>query len=100
MSSAFDALPAIVPFFGVLLSSFTVGFCLLNRRMRNLSNRVAELESQRQNPPQILIDRPPILTPPPIYPTYPIQQQQQQYPYYNYQQPNPQPSAPYSTNSI
>lgn len=92
MSSVFDALPAIVPFFGVLLSSFTVGFCVLNRRMRSLTNRIADLE-QRQAPSQIVIDRPPppVLTPPPIYPSYPVQQQQYSYPYY---QQNPQPSAP------
>ena len=103
MSTAFDALPAIVPFFGVLLSSFTVGFCCMNRRISRLQNRIEQLEIQRVSPPQVVIEAarpppPPVLTPP-IYSSYPIQQQQQQYTYPYYQQ-QPIPSTPYQQNTI
>lgn len=104
MSSAFEALPLIFPFFGVLSISFSVGFCMMNRRIRNLTNRIAELEAQRTTQPQIVIERPPppLLTPPPIYPV----QQQQPFPYYYQSPPSappppsahpPPPSAPYSS---
>jgi hypothetical protein len=98
MSTAFDALPAIVPFFGVLFSSFTVGFCFMNRRIRRLESRVEELEIHKSSPPQIVIQSteqqaprypppPPQLIQPPVYPV------QQPYPYY---QSYPPASAPYS----
>ena len=101
MSTAFDALPAIVPFFGVLLSSFTVGFCIMNRRIARLQIRVETLETTRNSVPQIVIEQsrpapptppaPPTIVQPPIYP-YPTQQP---YPYYQ-SYPPPRPSAPYS----
>lgn len=94
MSSVLDALPLVVPFFGVLFSSFTVLTCCMNRRINQLSNRVEQLEQTRNPLPQFVIQsaeqnpQPPFSAPPPPNivspPMYPMQ-----YPYYN-----PRPSAP------
>ncbi len=97
MISVLDALPLVVPFFGVLLSSFTLITCCMNRRIQHLSNRVEQLEMNRNSPPQIVIQSteqvqrpaPPTIVPPPTYPV------QQPYPYYQQQQVYPPyPSAP------
>jgi hypothetical protein len=101
-SIAFEALPAIVPFFGVLMSTMAIGFCVIGRRIRVLNDRVATLEMNRTTSPTIVISEPaplapppPVLRPPPVYsqpPVYPMQQQYTGQPGWNYYGT---PSAPY-----
>ena len=78
-SVALDALPAIVPFFGVLMGSMALGFCVIGRRVRVLQDRISTLEMNRETIPRIVIGEstlatptpappPPILRQPPVYP--------------------------------
>ena len=89
--SAWDALPAIVPFFGALTLSLCCGLNCLNRRMNRLHERLALLEQMRlpaPSAPPVLPNPPPSAPPsfvggvstPPSYPmppppTYPSQPQ-------------------------
>ena len=83
MSSAWDALPAIVPFFGAIGFTLLCSLSCMNRRMNGLARRVEILEQVRIVPASTPVPPPTTIPIPPIFP----QQQTYSYPYY-------QPSAP------
>ena len=72
MSNAWDALPAIVPFFGALTVSLCCGIGCLNRRLNRLQHRLALLEQMRPPPaPSAPVLPIPPPSAPPVYPMQP-----------------------------
>lgn len=69
MPGAWDALPAIIPFFGVMAVTMCGGFTCITRRINTLSRRLTNIEMTMTAPPK------PIQTPPAQtawQPNYPI----------------------------
>lgn len=84
-----DALPTVVPFFGVMLVTMCGGLTCLSRRLTALTRRVETLERTQPPPPQIIGAPKP---PQQLQPTW-IPPPQQTWP--TYMTPSPYQAAPY-----
>jgi hypothetical protein len=77
MNSTWDALPVIVPFFGVLAFTVCGGFTVMTRRLNTLTQRIETVERNNliQQTARPLPPAQAVWTPPqsqwPAYPAYP-----------------------------